>query len=349
MPWTRWTAIFACLTGGAVAACTVTTDDDNGAKPPVGGEDAGVGNPTADPPPGKPPGELPPLALDAGGPSTPIPDPSLDSGLPPIDLDAGPPNPPPPEPAVRRIWAVDERRHLLRILAADPSNVVDVTLVDLPDESKLDHIAGVDFRPKTGQLYALSTGSRIFTIDLATAKGTAVGTDPTSPKISGQSYGFDFNPVADKIRVHSDVDQNLRLDPVTGGVSGTDAVLAFAPDDVNFRQSPNLVGSGYTNSVAGSPATTKLYAIDSTRNLLTVVNNPNDGLVTTIGALGVDIDSIAGFDVWGSGENLEAYAAMRVTGETTTGLYRIDLTTGEAKLVGAIAHGTPLVGIAVQP
>ena len=72
----------------------------------------------------------------------------------------------------------------------------------------------------------------------------------------GQADGFDFNPVADKIRVHTDVDQDLRLDPKTGKVAGVDGTLSFAPNDVNFGQSPNLVGTGYTNSVTPAPQST---------------------------------------------------------------------------------------------
>jgi hypothetical protein len=289
-------------------------------------------------------GALPTLDLEAAGRTAQPPEvPMFDFGA------VTPPKPVPTDAGKRRIWAIDERRHLLRILADDPSNVIDVALVDMPAPATNDHIVALDFRPTNGTLYVLSTSSRLFTVDLTLAKATPVGAGPTNPTVSGQAHGFDFNPVVDKIRVHTDVDQNLRLDPVTGAVVGSDTMLAFGESDPNFRQSPNLVGTAYTNSVTPTPASTVLYAIDSTRNLLTKVDPPNAGIVSTIGPLGIDIAAMAGFDIWGSGSALEAYAAARIESEQRYGLYRVNLTTGAASLVGPIAHDAPIRGIAVQP
>ena len=116
-------------------------------------------------------------------------------------------------------------------------------------------LVGIDFRPANGMLYGLGSSSRIYTIDRTTAAATVVGDGAAfTPALAGQAHGFDFNPVADRIRVHTDVDQNLRLDPTTGKVSVVDGTLSFAATDVNAGQSPNVVGTGYTNSV--SPART---------------------------------------------------------------------------------------------
>lgn len=332
-------AAAAVLAAATAVACS--NDDDGpgaggGAAPdPVPG--SGATNPPAS---GKTPGAVPELDLDGGTGPTAV----LDAGDAGEDPD-GAPATVPPEPQKRTIWAVDEREHLLRILAEDPSDVIDVAALDLPPG---EHVVGLDFRPANGALYALTSASRIYTIDRTTAKVAAVGAG-TTPWVSGQSYGFDFNPVADKIRVCSDVDQNLRIDPSTGAVVGVDGQLAFAPDDVNFRQSPNVVGAAYTNSTSPAPAETVLFGIDSTRNLLVKVAPPNDGLVTTIGPLGIDILAMAGFDIWGGPGQLEAYAALQIEGDASTGLYRIDLGTGQASLVGPIDHARPLRGIAVRP
>ncbi|MBX3221061.1 MAG: DUF4394 domain-containing protein [Labilithrix sp.] len=330
-------AIMAAAVALAAATAACSSDEDAGGP---GATDPTPGSGAAETSPGGgTPGAIPKLDFDAGA-SAPDPD----AGPKPGDPDAAP-NPVPPEPDKRTIWAVDSARHLLRVLAEDPADVIDVAAIDLPAGEQ---VLGVDFRPANGGLYAITSASRIYTIDLVTAKATAVGGE-TTPRVQGQSYGFDFNPVADKIRIHSDVDQNLRIDPVTGAVVGTDAMLAFAPDDVHFGQSPNLVGTAYTNSVAPTPATTTLYAIDSTRDLLVRVAPPNEGLVTTIGPLGIDIRATAGFDIWGSDGALEAYAAVEGEGATGSSLYQIDLDTGAATLVGAIAHPRPILGIAVRP
>ena len=118
---------------------------------------------------------------------------------------------------------------------------------------------------------------------------------------------------------------------------------------MNFRQSPNLVATAYTNSVDPAPIATELYAIDSTRNILTKIAKPNDSMVTTIGPLGVNIVDSAGFDIWGSGVTLESYAVLRVEDSTSTGLYNVNLTTGAATLIAPINNPSPILSFAVEP
>lgn len=52
-------------------------------------------------------------------------------------------------------------------------------------------------------------------------------------------------------------------------------------------QTPQIGGTAYTNSVAGATSTT-LYAIDVARDVLVTLANPNDGIITTVGPLGVN-------------------------------------------------------------
>ena len=129
-----------------------------------------------------------------------------------------------------------------------------------------------------------------------------------------------------------------------------DGMLAFVKGDVNEGQSPNLVASAYANSVSPAPSATVLFAIDSTRNLLTTFADPNDGQVTTLGDLGVDTSDVAGFDIWGGslGKLMQAYALL-MTDPTTTGLYTIDLGSGAATLLGSVGTTTALGGLAVEP
>lgn len=286
------------------------------------------------PPAGPPPTSSLPqlnLPLDSGPPSP------GDAGpdVPPVDKDPGP-------PAGVQIFAVDTDGRLISFRVTQPE-LVSVRLVKglEPGEKLL----GIDFRPATGQLYGLGSTSRLYTIDRVSGTATKVGDGmPFSPPLAGQAHGFDVNPVADKIRVHTDVDQNLRLDPTTGKVAGVDGALAFATGDPNFGQSPNIVGTAYTNSVSPAPSTTQLYGIDSTRNLLVMLANPNDGQVTTLGPLATDFAEVAGFDI--TGANV-AYAVLRAG--TELGAYRIDLATRVPTKLGVIGHPVPVVGIAVEP
>ncbi len=240
------------------------------------------------------------------------------------------------------VFGVDGQNELVRFGTASPGAVSGIPITGLaPGE----WILGIDFRAKTGALYGMSSNTTLYMINTTTGVATAVGVSGT-PGVMGQAHGFDIDPVSDRIRIQTDIDQNLRVDPQTGAVT-QDAMLAFASGDPNYEQSPNLVGTAYTNSVSGAQTTTMLYAIDSTRNLLTKLVNPNGGAIDTVGALGVDIDQAAGFDIWGKDPKLEAFAALTVNG--VTGLYKIDLKTGAAAAVGQIAHARPLVGIAIAP
>src|SRR6266511_284372 len=171
-------------------------------------------------------------------------------------------------------------------------------------------LVGIDFRPATGVLYALSNASRTYTINTRTGVATQVGAAPLATALNGQSFGVDFNPVVDRIRVVSDANQNFRINPNNGAIANApppDMPLTFAPADPNAAQTPNVVGSAYTNSFLGASSTT-LYGIDSNLNALvtqgtaagvTPAVSPNMGQLFTVGSLGTGVDpnGVLGFDI----------------------------------------------------
>ena len=93
---------------------------------------------------------------------------------------------------------------------------------------QFESVQGIDFRPLTGELFALGNapGSvyRLYTINRSTGVATRIGS--TDITLSGTFWGFDFNPTVDRIRVVSDAQTSLRLNPMTGAVAGTDTNLA---------------------------------------------------------------------------------------------------------------------------
>jgi Domain of unknown function (DUF4394) len=208
-------------------------------------------------------------------------------------------------------------------------------------------LAGIDFRPATGQLYGLSNvpGSiyRLYTINPSTAVATQIGSDITT--LSATFLGFDFNPVADRIRITTDADQNLRYNPDTGLIAATDGTIAYAAGDPNFGANPNIVGSAYSNNFAGAASTT-LFNIDSTLDILTTQNPPNNGTQNTIGALGVNFSNTVGLDISPAGN---AFATSGDPANFATDFYRINLTSGAATLVGQLPAGVLLRDIAVVP
>jgi hypothetical protein len=205
-----------------------------------------------------------------------------------------------------------------------------------------ENIVGLDVRPLNGQLYALGKTSRLYVINPRTGAARQVGATPFIPALAGTGFGFDFNPTVDRIRVTSDAEQNLRLNPDDGTVAGVDTNLAYAPGDPGAGTNPSVAGSAYTNSFAGATSTT-LYDIDNARHALVIQNPPNNGTLTTVGALGTSNNAVA-FDI---GDTNVGYAVLNGE-QNRQNLYRIDLSTGHATQATNFFVGTdqPLVGLA---
>jgi trimeric autotransporter adhesin len=193
-------------------------------------------------------------------------------------------------------------------------------------------LIGIDTRPANGLVYGISTANTIYTINPNTGVATKVST--LSTPFTGTSIsGFDFNPAADRLRLVGDNDQNFRINVDTGAVT-VDGTLAFAAGDVNASKNPTITAAGYTNSLAGTTST-QLYDIDADLDVLTLQNPPNNGTLTTVGNLGIDVDDVAGFDIIpGSNGSNAAFALSNST------LYGIDLLTGKATNVGAIVSSS---------
>jgi uncharacterized repeat protein (TIGR01451 family) len=248
---------------------------------------------------------------------------------------------------IQRIFAfgVDTSNQLLRFDTVAPETILSSILITGLQPGEL--VLGIDFRLGAGgdrSLYALGSAGRIYTIDTTTgaaafvASLTADPTDATSPftALNGTQFGVDFNPVSNRLRVVSDTGQNLRINVDTGLVI----------TDLNLNPgSPAIVGAAYTNSFAGAPSTT-LYDINSTTDQLLIQNPPNDGTLTVVGSLGVNVQGLLGFDIRA---NNAALAVMTIDG-ISSGLYSINLTTGAATLVGVVGPVATLVrDLAIAP
>jgi hypothetical protein len=213
-------------------------------------------------------------------------------------------------------------------------------------------LLGIDRRPANGLLYGLGSSSRIYTINTTTGLATAVGAAPFSPTLSGTAFGFDFNPVPDRIRVVSTDTSDFRLNPNDGTLAGTDTLLNYAAGDSGAGLTPRIVGSAYSNNFDGTGVTT-LFGIDSNRDVLVIqggpngVPSPNGGVLTTIGTgLGFNTSDLVGFDI--SGITAVAFASLTPPTGGAAELFRIDLTTGAATLVGTIGNGLTLTGLAAD-
>lgn len=244
--------------------------------------------------------------------------------------------------SVHRIYALTSSNRLVSFNSNAPTVLASsVAVTGLATDENL---VGIDFRSTNKMLYALSNQSKIYTVNLTTGALTQVGTAAFAPAITGSYFGMDFNPTVDRIRLHADKGQDLRLHPDTGVVAATDATLAFTEGDVNFAATPAVAGTAYTNPVANATST-QLFAIDAERDVLVKLVNPNDGKLSTVGSLTASTSSDVGFDIAADGM---AYAALK--DGTSSSFYTINLTDGKATRVSAIgAADLTLIGLAVEP
>lgn len=205
---------------------------------------------------------------------------------------------------------------LIEFSVSDPNSATDSASITGVGDGE--YLIGIDIRPATGELIAVSDASVLYVVDLDSAEATAID-GPFSPELESDVVGFDFNPTVDRIRADVDTTQNLRLNPENGmvgtnpdtGEPTIDGRLAFADDDDNAGATANVVAAGYTNSVADAEET-ELYVIDSGLDVLALQDPPNDGVLNTVGSLGVDAGSTTAFDITPAGD---AYALIE--GEMT--------------------------------
>lgn len=203
-------------------------------------------------------------------------------------------------------------------------------------------LIGIDFRAQDGLLYGVGNAGGVYTIDLSTAAMTAT-TSPLTIVPSGASFGVDFNPAANRLRVVSDTGQNLRHDVSTAAaVTTNDTALSGT----------GIVGAAYTNNDTNATTATTLFDLDATANTITIQAPANNGTLSPAGSLGADPVGDAGFDIWstivgGVTVNNSGYAVLNNGGVSTGG--SVNLLTGAFAARGAFpALLSPVVDISVQ-
>jgi hypothetical protein len=237
-----------------------------------------------------------------------------------------------PSDSSRMFYATTDQNLLLQFNERSPDRLKDVQVITgLPGGVTL---RGIDFRPLTGDLYGVGSDNVVYRVNPQT--GIAVAEGPAfTPALRGTSFGVDFNPTVDKIRVVSDAAQNLRLNVDEGTVLSADK-------DLN-PGTPQVVGAGYTNSSfnATKPVATQLYVVDAASDQLFLQNPPNDGTLTMGKRLRIDVGSQTGFDIAGA-ENT-GYLVTSTARSRGSNLYRVDVTTGKTREIGRVGGGRRLV------
>jgi hypothetical protein len=188
-------------------------------------------------------------------------------------------------------------------------------------------VLGIDVRPADGMLYGVTSDGSIVTIDVASGKAT-MKSKLSDAWTRSAAVTFDFNPVADRLRLMSAEGVSWRINVDDGKVT-VDGSHKYK--DAMAGKTPRVVAGAYTNSFKDTKATA-LYNIDAATNSLVLQAPPNDGVLGTVGALGITINGPVAFYIVSSGaDQNEAWLVMGGA------LYSVDLKTGAAKMAGKIS------------
>lgn len=224
--------------------------------------------------------------------------------------------------------------------SASPMNAGPLTSIS-GLQSANERILSIDLRPTDGLLYGVSTESKLYSLAL---NGSASFVTTLSAAIVGNAIGIDFNPAADlggmaSLRVVSSSGQNLAVNASTG------ATVVATPVQAGFT------AVAYANNDLSPDTATALYYIDAGSDELKVALAAfNAPTITTVGALGLDANGVAGFDIAGANRG---YAAFTDADTGKSGLYSINLGTGGASFIGSFGIGMdtaispPLLGLTV--
>jgi hypothetical protein len=213
-------------------------------------------------------------------------------------------------------------------------------------------LVGIDFRVQDGMLYGVGDGGGVYVLDTSNATATLVSR--LTVPLQGTSFGVDFNPAADRLRIVSDTGQNLRHNVNLNGTTLQDDPLDYpVPTQLNSvgPTAVGLTGSAYTNNDLAADTATTLYSLDTNLDQISIQSPPNDGTLAATGKLGVDAQAQSGFDIYSElrdGVTIGAHAFASLTqSDGGTAFYRVTLSTGKASLRRSFNKRDEVVDIAI--
>lgn len=243
------------------------------------------------------------------------------------------------------VYVLTTDNRLMVVDGTVPQNVLSVRAITGLDSG--DTAVGIDVRPANGVLYAITDGSRLYTIAPDTGVATKIG--DISIGLNGSNFGMDFNPQADRLRVVSNTGQNLRIDPANGTAT-MDTTLAYGPPpEPHSGVTPNVSDVAYTNNAAGV-GSTSLFGIDDSTFKVVQIVPPNAGMLTSIVSFGALNATHVGFDIAPDGTGFVGGKHTVPGTPVEYILATLNPVTGEGDSRGPIGDGTiPVADIAVAP
>jgi hypothetical protein len=203
-------------------------------------------------------------------------------------------------------------------------------------------LVGIDYRVQDGFLYGVGNGGGVYRIDTDTAVAQFVNS--LTVPLSGMSFGVDFNPAADRLRIISDNGQNLRHNVNAGGTTLADTTLNYTTGVA----ATGLSGAAYTNNDLDANTATSLFDMDTSLDQIALQSPPNAGSLAATGKLAVDAGAQVGFDIYslvkrGRTQSNSGFAV--VTSSNVSRFYAVNVLTGRLTFMGRF--GTEVIDIAV--
>lgn len=203
-------------------------------------------------------------------------------------------------------------------------------------------LIGIDYRVQDGKLYGVgnNAGSAgVYSINAST--GVATQVIRLTVALSGTTFGVDFNPAANALRVVSDTGQNLRQPFATpGAATVADGALSYAAP----ATATGVNAAAYTNNDLDAKTATTLFVLDTTLDQIAIQSPANAGTLAPTGMLGVDAAGASGFDIYSvlrNGSSVGSIGLATVNGS----LYEVGVLNGTATSLGVI--GADVTDIAI--
>lgn len=207
-------------------------------------------------------------------------------------------------------------------------------------------LVGIDFRVQNEKLYGVGDKGGVYTLNTTDAKAMKVS--QLTVALVGGTFGVDFNPAANRLRVVSDTGQNLRHnidDPAAPMSTTVDGPLTNPT--VPPSTATGVTGAAYTNNDLNAATATTLFDLDTMGDRISLQSPANAGTLAPTGNLGVDAAPDAGFDIHydaATGTN-HGFAVIGTGGSWC--LYSVDLLTGEATGKGGFPSAYKVTDLAL--
>lgn len=235
-----------------------------------------------------------------------------------------------------------------------------------------EELVGMDFRPRDGKLYLVGrngataeSGGAVYVIGTLAETGSLAATtvsqliadpaDLTTPfagLADGVSYGVDFNPQANALRLVGSNGSNLRIP--FGGAGAIPAQLVVVTDTnlvLGGVAKTGVSAAAYTNNVDLAASTSLL--VMSGLELFTQAP-PNDGVLTLAGALSLDNVAFSAssihFDILSTAGTNAGFVFAQESGSDDVLLGTVNLATGALSAIfeNEVGDRESIIGLAMK-